>query len=122
MGKLEEAAESSDDALAKAVRSASGLPWFKIEALAVGVPGGGGVVRATDLALLYQGYLHDPAGLWSPEVLVEGTGFDVHLFFLLHTMLPFLVYSPRHNRLMFTLPCASTSTAERNARSSPPPS
>ena len=43
------------------------------EALAVGVPGGGSVVRAADLALLYQGFLHDPAGLWSPEVLVEGT-------------------------------------------------
>ena len=43
------------------------------EALAVGVPGGGGVVRAADLALLYQAFLHDPAGLWSPEVLVEGT-------------------------------------------------
>ena len=37
------------------------------------------------------------------QVLVEGTGFDVHLFFMLHTMLPFLVYSPRHSRLMFTL-------------------
>jgi len=37
------------------------------------------------------------------QVLVEGTGFDVHLFFLLHTMLPFLLYSPRHSRLMFTL-------------------
>ena len=43
------------------------------EALAVGVPGGGSVVRAADLALLYQGFLHDPAGLWSPEVLAEGT-------------------------------------------------
>ena len=43
------------------------------EALAVGVPGGGGVVRAADLALLYQAFLHDPAALWSPEVLVEGT-------------------------------------------------
>ncbi|HEY0988110.1 MAG TPA: adenylate/guanylate cyclase domain-containing protein [Kofleriaceae bacterium] len=37
------------------------------------------------------------------QVLVEGTGFDVHLFFLLHTMLPFLLYSPRHSRLTFTL-------------------
>jgi class 3 adenylate cyclase len=37
------------------------------------------------------------------QVLVEGTGFDVHLFFLLHTMLPFLVFDPRHNRRMFTL-------------------
>ncbi len=39
----------------------------------VGVPGGGGVMRAADLALLYQGFLHDPAGLWSPEVLAAGT-------------------------------------------------
>jgi class 3 adenylate cyclase len=37
------------------------------------------------------------------QVLVEGTGFDVHLFFMLHTMLPFLLYAPRHNAAMFTL-------------------
>jgi adenylate cyclase len=37
------------------------------------------------------------------QVLVVGTGLDVHLFFLLHTMLPFLVFAPRHNRAMFTL-------------------
>jgi CubicO group peptidase (beta-lactamase class C family) len=43
------------------------------EARAVGVPGGGGIYRARDLALLYQGLLHDPAGMWSPEVLAEGT-------------------------------------------------
>lgn len=37
------------------------------------------------------------------QVLVEGTELDVHLFFLLHTMLPFLVFPPRRHRLMFTL-------------------
>jgi len=37
------------------------------------------------------------------QVLVEGTELDVHLFFMLHTMLPFLVFAPRHDRLMFTL-------------------
>ena len=37
------------------------------------------------------------------QVLVEGTGFDVHLFFMLHTMLPFLLYGPRHSAVMFTL-------------------
>lgn len=37
------------------------------------------------------------------QVLVEGTELDVHLFFLLHTMLPFLVFSPRHHRAMFAL-------------------
>ena len=37
------------------------------------------------------------------QVLVEGTGFDVHLFFMLHTMLPFLLFGPRHSARMFTL-------------------
>ncbi len=42
-------------------------------AQAVGVPGGGGVMRAADLALLYQGFLHNPGGLWSTEALIAGT-------------------------------------------------
>jgi class 3 adenylate cyclase len=37
------------------------------------------------------------------QVLVVGTALDVHLFFLLHTMLPFLLFAPRHNRAMFIL-------------------
>jgi len=37
------------------------------------------------------------------QVLVEGPGFYVPLFFMLHAMLPFMVYPPRHNRLMFAL-------------------
>ena len=43
------------------------------DARALGVPGGGGVMRAADLALLYQAYLHDPKDLWSDEVLAAGT-------------------------------------------------
>ena len=43
------------------------------ESRAVGVPGGGGVMRAADLALLYQAFLHDPEGMWSPEILFAGT-------------------------------------------------
>lgn len=43
------------------------------DAQAVGVPGGGGVMRAADLALLYQGFLRNPDDLWSPEVLAAGT-------------------------------------------------
>lgn len=39
----------------------------------LGVPGGGGVMRAGDLALLYQAFLHNPDGLWSPEILAAGT-------------------------------------------------
>ncbi|MCU1357428.1 MAG: penicillin-binding protein beta-lactamase class [Acidimicrobiales bacterium] len=43
------------------------------DARAVGVPGGGGIMRAADLARFYQALLHDPASMWSPEILVEGT-------------------------------------------------
>ncbi len=42
-------------------------------ARALGVPGGGGVARAADLARLYQAFLHDPEGLWDPDVLVDAT-------------------------------------------------
>jgi hypothetical protein len=37
------------------------------------------------------------------QVLVEGTGFDVQLFFMLHTVLPFMLFAPRHNKAMFAL-------------------
>jgi CubicO group peptidase (beta-lactamase class C family) len=39
----------------------------------LGVPGGGGIMRAADLALFYQALLHDPAGIWKPEVLADAT-------------------------------------------------
>jgi CubicO group peptidase (beta-lactamase class C family) len=39
----------------------------------VGVPGGGGVSDAADVALLYQAMLHNPNGLWDPAVLAAGT-------------------------------------------------
>ncbi|HUR50502.1 MAG TPA: serine hydrolase domain-containing protein [Mycobacteriales bacterium] len=41
---------------------------------ATGVPGGGAVSTADDVALLYQALLHDPKGLWDPEVLADATG------------------------------------------------
>jgi adenylate cyclase len=37
------------------------------------------------------------------QVLLEGSGFDVYLFFMLHAVLPFLLYAPRHNVPMFAL-------------------
>lgn len=43
----------------------------KIEA---GEPGGGGVMTAANLALFYQGLLHNPGTLWKPEVLADGVG------------------------------------------------
>jgi CubicO group peptidase (beta-lactamase class C family) len=41
---------------------------------AVGVPGGGGVMRARDLAMFYQALLHNPKGVWKPDVLADATG------------------------------------------------
>jgi CubicO group peptidase (beta-lactamase class C family) len=38
-------------------------------ARAMGVPGGGAIMRAADLALFYQGLLHNPEGLWDAAVL-----------------------------------------------------
>jgi CubicO group peptidase (beta-lactamase class C family) len=40
----------------------------------VGVPGGGGYIRADQLALYYQALLHNPDGLWNPDVLADATG------------------------------------------------
>ncbi|HEY4376749.1 MAG TPA: serine hydrolase, partial [Acidimicrobiales bacterium] len=42
-------------------------------ARALGVPGGGSVVRAADLAQLYQGLLHNPGEIWDPAVLADAT-------------------------------------------------
>ncbi len=44
------------------------------EARAVGVPGGGALSTAADLALYYQALLHDPGGLWDAAVLADATG------------------------------------------------
>jgi CubicO group peptidase (beta-lactamase class C family) len=40
----------------------------------IGVPGGGAVARAADLALFYQALLHNPGELWAPDVLADATG------------------------------------------------
>jgi CubicO group peptidase (beta-lactamase class C family) len=40
----------------------------------VGVPGGGVITTAGDLALFYQGLLHDPKGIWDAGVLADATG------------------------------------------------
>lgn len=43
------------------------LPQFQ----RVGMPGGGGVMRAADLALYYQAVLHNPGGMWDAAVLED---------------------------------------------------
>jgi class 3 adenylate cyclase len=37
------------------------------------------------------------------QVLVEGMGFDVHLFFMLHAVLPFLLFAPRYTTATFAM-------------------
>ncbi len=44
------------------------------KARAAGVPGGGGVVRAADMAMLYQGFLNNPNDMWDAAVLADGIG------------------------------------------------
>ena len=44
-----------------------------VDAIAAGVPGGGLVSTAHDLALFYQALLHNPGGHWDATWLVEGT-------------------------------------------------
>lgn len=39
----------------------------------VGMPGGGGVMRAADLALYYQSVLHNPGGMWDTDILHDVT-------------------------------------------------
>jgi CubicO group peptidase (beta-lactamase class C family) len=45
-------------------------PW----ALESGLPGGGAVSTAADLARFYQALLHNPDELWDPTVLADATG------------------------------------------------
>ncbi|MCU1377746.1 MAG: penicillin-binding protein beta-lactamase class [Acidimicrobiales bacterium] len=55
---------------------ADGEPWVvdglsTPAARAAGVPGGGGIATAADLALFHQALLHDPKGLWDAAVLAD---------------------------------------------------
>ena len=50
------------------------LAFNDVDVRAVGVPGGGAVSNAADLALLYQALLHNPGRLWDPAVLEDGRG------------------------------------------------
>jgi CubicO group peptidase (beta-lactamase class C family) len=52
--------EVTDDAL---------LAFNQPAVRAIGFPGAGGVATAADLALYYQGVLHDPVGIWPAEHL-----------------------------------------------------
>ena len=40
----------------------------------VGIPGGGGLATAADIALFYQALMHNPGGLWDADLLADATG------------------------------------------------
>ena len=44
------------------------------EVRALGIPGGGGIMRADELALFYQALVHDKGDVWDPAVLADATG------------------------------------------------
>ncbi len=56
------------------VTSAALLAFDDPAVQAVGVPGGGGVMRASDLARFYQAVLRNPDELWRPDVLADAVG------------------------------------------------
>lgn len=50
------------------------LMFNEPEVRALGVPGGGAVATAADVALFYQGLMHNPKKLWSPQILEDAIG------------------------------------------------
>lgn len=43
------------------------------EVIAAGIPGGGGVMTAANLAMFYQAVMSNPGELWRPDVLADAT-------------------------------------------------
>lgn len=60
-----DAGEANDDNLVTL-----GEPQF----VALGLPGGGAVARAADIAMFYQALMNNPDELWNPDVLADATG------------------------------------------------
>ncbi|HVM01593.1 MAG TPA: serine hydrolase domain-containing protein [Acidimicrobiales bacterium] len=56
------------------VTDAALIGFNRPDVRAAGVPGAGAVMTAADLALFYQRLLHDPDGIWRPDVLADATG------------------------------------------------
>jgi CubicO group peptidase (beta-lactamase class C family) len=75
MAFVEKFRGSVDAATAAAVAEVPEGPHFmqRPDILELGIPAGGGVSDAASMALLYQAFLHDPKGLWDPEVLKDAT-------------------------------------------------
>ncbi|MEE9413756.1 MAG: serine hydrolase domain-containing protein [Acidimicrobiales bacterium] len=65
-----DAGEANDDNL---------VALGEAENIALGLPGGGAVSRAADLAMLYQALMRNTESLWDPEVLADATS-NVRIF------------------------------------------
>lgn len=63
-----------DTSLLDVVSPAALLEFNQPEVREVGVPGAGGIGTAADLVRFYQALLHDPLGMWDPDVLADATG------------------------------------------------
>jgi CubicO group peptidase (beta-lactamase class C family) len=50
------------------------LMFNEAEVRALGVPGGGAVSTAADMALFYQGLMRNPNDLWQPQILADAIG------------------------------------------------
>jgi CubicO group peptidase (beta-lactamase class C family) len=84
-GDINELVDTGEPATRDELMAAIGIPELPVtevtpEALlgfnepavrAVGVPGGGGISTAADLASFYQALVHDPAGIWDAAVLAD---------------------------------------------------
>ena len=104
------------------VTDAALMGFNRPEVRALGVPGGGGVSTAADLAMYYQALLHNPGGLWDPAVLAAGTG-EVHG--RLPDPLTQRVVQPgagagHRRRRTPTWPCGASATRCRHAPSATP--
>jgi CubicO group peptidase (beta-lactamase class C family) len=55
------------------------LQFNRADVRAVGVPGAGGISTAADIALYYQGILHNRDRLWDPAVIKAGTDVAIDL-------------------------------------------
>jgi CubicO group peptidase (beta-lactamase class C family) len=50
------------------------LSFNETRVRALGVPGGGAVASAADMALFYQSLMRNPGELWQPEILADAVG------------------------------------------------
>jgi CubicO group peptidase (beta-lactamase class C family) len=71
-GEADEEAEGLGDRVAETGENFL-MRFNEPQVLAAGVPGAGAVATAADIALFYQGLLHNPGEVWVPAVLEDAT-------------------------------------------------